>query len=55
MPSKSLVKKCERCQGGKKAIDRLTVLVCCSLIGVKLRPVIIGRAEYPQAFPGKKN
>ena len=50
MPSKSLAKKGEKCQGGKKAMERLTVLLCCNCAGEKLKPLVIGKSKYPQAF-----
>ena len=49
-PSKSLIQAGEECSGGKKSKERLSVLLCASATGEKLRPLVIGRAAKPQAF-----
>lgn len=50
LPTKSLTIKGEKCKGGKKAKDRITVLFCCSMKGEKLTPLVIGNAENPRIF-----
>ena len=45
--------KGDDCHGGKKAKDRITVLLVCSATGEKLKPVVIGRAENPSCFRGQ--
>ena len=53
LPERSLVAKGDGCHGGKKAKDRITVLLVCSATGEKLKPVVIGRAENPRCFRGQ--
>jgi hypothetical protein len=45
------VKKGER-KGGKKAKDRITLLLCCSATGEKLDPLIIGKSAKPRCLRG---
>jgi hypothetical protein len=45
MPRKSLVQKGGRCKGGKLSKERLSVLMCCSATGEKLRPLVIGNVH----------
>ena len=52
LPDRSLTLKGEQCKGGKKAKERITVLLCCSQTGEKLKPLVIGKAEKPQCFKG---
>ena len=40
---------CE-CAGGKHAKDRITVALCASMTGEKLKPVLIGKFENPRCF-----
>ena len=38
--------------GGKKAKDRITVLLCCNMTGSEKRPlVVIGKSKSPRCFP----
>ena len=53
LPGKSLVVKGDTCHGGKKAKDRVTVLLTCSATGERLKPLVIGRAENPRCFRGQ--
>lgn len=50
IPKKSLVTKVDKCTGGKLAKERLSVLLCCSAAGEKLKPLVIGHAACPRAF-----
>ena len=50
LPRKSLVFKGELCKGGKFAKDRLSIILCCSATGEKLKPLVIGNAARPRAF-----
>ncbi len=52
LPSRSLVQKGESCKGGKQAKDRITVLLCASAAGEKLRPLVIGKSQNPRSFRG---
>jgi hypothetical protein len=45
MPRKILVQKGGRRKGGKPSIERLSVLMCCSATGEKLRPLVIGNVH----------
>lgn len=50
LPRKSMVFKGESCKGGKFAKERLSIMLCCSATGEKLKPLIIGNAARPRAF-----
>ncbi|KAL4098198.1 hypothetical protein QTP88_022846 [Uroleucon formosanum] len=50
IPTKSLVQKSESCSGGKKAKDRLTVLMCGSIAGEIRKPLVIGKSKKPRCF-----
>ncbi|XP_064479102.1 tigger transposable element-derived protein 6-like [Ornithodoros turicata] len=54
IPKRSLVTKVDKCKGGKLAKERLSVLLCCSSTGEKLKPLVIGHAAYPRAFRQRK-
>ena len=38
--------------GGKLAKERLTVMLACSALGEKLKPLVMGKAENPRCFKG---
>ncbi|XP_008189021.1 tigger transposable element-derived protein 4-like [Acyrthosiphon pisum] len=50
LPNKTMAFKNETCNGGKVSKERLTVLLCCNIIGEFERPLIIGKAKRPRAF-----
>ncbi|KAL4141823.1 hypothetical protein QTP88_004380 [Uroleucon formosanum] len=50
LPNKTMTFKNETCSGGKVSKDRLTVLLCCNIIGEFERPLVIGKAKRPRAF-----
>lgn len=50
LPNKTLSFKNQKCVGGKLSKERLTVLFCASMAGVKEIPVVIGKAARPRAF-----
>jgi hypothetical protein len=50
MPRKSLIKKGEKCKGGKLSKERLSFLSRCSATGEKLEPLVIGNAARPRVF-----
>jgi hypothetical protein len=50
LPDKTLNLKNEICRGGKKAKDRLTVLLCVNMIGEFETPLIIGKSLKPRCF-----
>lgn len=43
LPSRSLVAKGDMCKGGKQGKERMTVLLCASATGEKVRPLVIGK------------
>ena len=51
-PEKSLAFNGQKCSGGKKAKDRLTILVGASMTGKKLALVIFEKSKLPQCFKG---
>jgi hypothetical protein len=51
-PDRTLAFKAERVHGGKKAKDRVTVLVGASMSGEKLPLLVIGRFGKPRCFHG---
>ena len=54
-PDRTLAFKGEKCSGGKKPKDCLTILVCVSMAGEKVPPLVIGKAKKPRCFAGVKN
>ena len=53
LPNKTLATKGETCHGGKMSKERLSVLFCCSMLGEKLPPLVIGKSKIPAAFRTK--
>lgn len=53
MPDRTLSFKKDKCSGGKKSKERITVVVGASAMGEKLPLWIIGKAKMPRAFRGK--
>ena len=45
-----MVFKGESCKDGKFAKERLSIMLCCSAPGEKLKPLVIGNAARPRAF-----
>ena len=45
-----MVFKGESYKGGKFAKERLSIMLCCSATGEKLKPLVIGNAARPRAF-----
>ena len=54
-PDKTLAFKGQKCSGGKKAKDRLTVLVGASMMGEKLPLVVVGKSKSPRCFKGVRS
>lgn len=52
LPNRTLCLKKEKCYGGKKAKQRLTVLLCANLVGEFEEPLIIGKSLRPRCFKG---
>ena len=52
LPTKSICVKGDGAKGGKKAKDRISVLLACSAEGEKLTPFVIGRNANPRCFKG---
>lgn len=55
LPKKSYFTKDAKRFGGKKQKQRVTVGLCCSSKGEKLKPLIIGIAKHPRCFSSKFN
>ena len=54
LPKKSSVKKGLKAIGRKKLEQRITVGLCCSATGEKLKPLVIGSAQKPRCFANIK-
>ena len=52
LPKRSLVQKGDKCKGGKLAKERITVLLCASATGEKIKPFVIGKSQNPRSFKG---
>lgn len=52
LPWKSLAMKNISCKGIKTSKDRIKILLACSAIGGKLKPLVIGWANNPWCFKG---
>jgi len=52
LPDKTFSYKGKSCSGGKIAKERLTVLLCVSMSGEKLKPLVIGKSVKPRCFKG---
>ena len=50
LPRKSMGSLGESCKVGKLAKERLSIMLCCSATGEKLKPLIIGNAARQRAF-----
>ena len=50
LPDRTLNVKGSDCHGGKKSKERLTVVLCCSLTGEMLTPLVIGKSANPRCF-----
>lgn len=46
--------KAADCAGGKKAKDRITLALCASMTGEKMKPLVIRRCKQPQCFKSVK-
>ena len=49
LPNKTMAFKNETCSGGKVSKERLTVLLCCNIIGEFERPLVKCKAKRPRA------
>ena len=50
LPDKTLCAKGQSSKGVKAAKDRVTVMLACSAVGEKLKPLVIGKAKNPRCF-----
>lgn len=51
LPECTLALKGDKCKGGKRSKERITVLLCCNMTGTeKLKPLVIGKSRRPHAF-----
>lgn len=52
LPDRGHCFKGEKLSGGKKAMERITVLVCANMTGTEKLPLfIIGKSKHPRCFP----
>ena len=54
LPNKGLCQQSKACKGGKKAKERITVVLICNALGEKERAIVIWRAEKPRCFHSVK-
>lgn len=47
---KTLFVKGDDCTGGKKSKDRITVALCASMCGEKVKPLLITKSRNPRCF-----
>ncbi|XP_050406602.2 tigger transposable element-derived protein 4, partial [Patella vulgata] len=47
--------KGDDCAGGKRSKERLSVALCASLTGEKLKPLVLGRSKKPRCFSKVKD
>ena len=52
LPDSTLSHVSDTCKGGKQGKNRLTVVLTCSALGEKLKPMIIGKSKNPRCFRG---
>lgn len=50
IPPKSLALKGQKCEGGKQAKERLSLLLCAFGDGHVMKPLVIGKAAKPRCF-----
>ena len=56
LPDKTLSLKGEKCSGGKRSKDRITVLVCSSMSGSEKLPLlVIGKFAKPRCFKNARS
>ncbi|GBM19435.1 Tigger transposable element-derived protein 4 [Araneus ventricosus] len=56
LPTKTLAFKGDKCFGGKKSKQRITVLLCATMTGEeKLKILVIGKSKSPRCFKGIKS
>ena len=52
-PNKTMAIKGEKCFGGERSKERVTILFCCNADGSeKLAPLVIGKSVQPRFFIG---
>ena len=54
LPSRSMVEKGKKAVGGKMSKERISVFVCASQTGEKMKPIVIGKFENPRCFKNIK-
>ncbi|GBO07456.1 hypothetical protein AVEN_33973-1 [Araneus ventricosus] len=50
LPDKTLCFKGEKYSGGKISKERLTLLLCCNMLGDFETPIVIGKSKKPRCF-----
>ena len=48
--NKSFHTEVEDCAGGKQSKERITLALTASMMGEKLKPLVIGKAQKPRCF-----
>jgi hypothetical protein len=51
MPNRGYFLKQKIVRGVKEGKDRFTALICVSMMGEKIKPMIIGKSANPRSFP----
>jgi len=55
-PGKSMVFDNDNCKNGKRAKDRITIMLCCNMSGSELlKPLVIGYSQKPRCFKHVKS
>jgi hypothetical protein len=47
---KTLFVKGDDCAGGKRSKERVTLALCASMTGEKIKPLLIGKSRQPRCF-----
>lgn len=50
----AFVKSGSECANGKRANDKITVLLCAGMPSEKLKPIVTGESENPRCFKNVK-
>ncbi|KAJ8887210.1 hypothetical protein PR048_013425 [Dryococelus australis] len=52
IPTRTLIERKEKCVGGKKAKDRISVFIYGNIVGDFEKPSVVGKAANPRSFKG---
>ena len=50
LPKKTLLEKYQKSEGKKFSKERISIMLCSSMLGEKLKPFVIGKAKRPRCF-----